>query len=145
MLLEHLPNELHEVIKSFDTAKLRKTMDLMKIRIHFFKDMKNHTYFFRSPVYDSAVAERFLVKLKQPDEVKLKILGDLASLLEDLPSSFESKAVSERCNKYLKEQNLKNEDVFSLLRFAITGNPVGAPVGDICEIIGKDPSIERLT
>ena len=78
-------------------------MDLMKIRIHFLKDMKNHTYFFRSPVYDSAVAERFLVKLKQPDEVKLKILGDLASLLEGLPPSFESKAVSESCNKYLKE------------------------------------------
>jgi hypothetical protein len=35
-----------------------------------------------------------------------------------------------------KKKNLKNEDVFFLLRFAITGNPVGAPIGEICEIIG---------
>jgi hypothetical protein len=39
-------------------------MNLMKIRIHFFKDMRNHTYFFIPPVYDSAVAEKFLIKLK---------------------------------------------------------------------------------
>jgi hypothetical protein len=38
-------------------------MDLMKIRIHFFKDMAKHTYFFDSPVYESDVAENFLNKL----------------------------------------------------------------------------------
>jgi hypothetical protein len=35
-----------------------------------------------------------------------------------------------------QDRNFKNEDVFFLLRFAITGNPVGAPTGDICEVIG---------
>jgi hypothetical protein len=64
MLLEYLPEELKETIKTFDSFKMRKIMDLMKIRIHFFKDMKNHTYFFRTPIYDSSVAEKFLVKLK---------------------------------------------------------------------------------
>ncbi len=37
-----------------------------------------------------------------------------------------------------KDKGYKNEDVFSLLRFAITGNPVGAPVGEILEIIGLE-------
>ena len=46
-------------------------MELMRVRIHFFKDMKNHTYFFRDPLYDSSVAEKFLVKLKSPDALKL--------------------------------------------------------------------------
>ena len=64
---------------------MRKIMNLMKIRIHFFKDMKNHSYFFRSPVYDSAVAEKFLVKLKQPDDIKLKTLSDLGQLLSEIP------------------------------------------------------------
>ena len=35
-----------------------------------------------------------------------------------------------------KERNWKNEDIFFLLRFAITGNPVGAPTGEIAEVIG---------
>ena len=38
----------------------------------------------------------------------------------------------------------KNEDVFFLLRYVITGNPVGAPVGEICDIIGRDTVIKRL-
>ena len=39
-------------------------METMNIRIHFFKDMRNHTYFFTYPTYDSAVAEKLLDKLK---------------------------------------------------------------------------------
>lgn len=45
---------------------------------------------------------------------------------------------------YLFEQNtkhnkgLKNEDVFFLFRYAMTGNPVGAPIGEISDVIGKD-------
>jgi hypothetical protein len=34
--------------------------------------------------------------------------------------------------------------VFFLLRFAVTGNPVGAPVGDICEIVGAENTIQRI-
>jgi glutamyl/glutaminyl-tRNA synthetase len=51
---------------------------------------------------------------------------------------------------YLFEQNqkgqqtLKNEDVFFLFRYAMTGNPVGAPIGDISEVIGKQQVLERL-
>lgn len=43
-----------------------------------------------------------------------------------------------------KAQGYKNEDVFNLLRFAISANPVGAPVGDICDIIGKKTVIKRI-
>ena len=57
-------------------------MDLMKIRIHFFKDMNNHTYFFKDPIYENAIAEKFLTKLKQPNEVKCKILRDISSIIK---------------------------------------------------------------
>ena len=43
-----------------------------------------------------------------------------------------------------KKNNLKNEDVFFLLRFVITGNPVGAPIGEICEIIGQKDALSRI-
>ena len=61
-----------------ESQKMKKIMDLMKIRIHFFKDMAKHAYFFIDPVYDNQVAEKFLSKLKQPDSVKRSILTDLA-------------------------------------------------------------------
>lgn len=79
--------------------------------------------------------------------MKVKILGELASVLKDV-EEFTGKAVISNCSKYLKEiahsQGFKNEDVYFLLRFAVTGNPVGAPVGDICEIIGKEQTLQRL-
>ena len=42
------------------------------------------------------------------------------------------------CSEYLfKEKIYNNEDVFYLIRFALSGNPVGAPMADIAEVIGK--------
>ena len=64
MLLEYLPKDLHEGISSMDQTRLGKIMDLMKIRIHFFKDMNNHTYFFKDPVYSKDISKKFLTKLK---------------------------------------------------------------------------------
>jgi hypothetical protein len=46
--------------------------------------------------------------------------------------------MNKSCSEYLFEKKtLNNEDVFYLLRFALTGNPVGAPIGEIAEVIGK--------
>ena len=52
-------------------------MDMMKVRIHFYKDLLNHTYFFEDPFYNTEHAKKFVKKLKQPPEIKIKILYDL--------------------------------------------------------------------
>ena len=44
-----------------------------------------------------------------------------------------------------RDRNVKNEDVFFLLRYAVTGNPVGAPTGDICQVLGYKAVMERCT
>lgn len=142
--MEHQPEALHLIISNFDSVKLGKIMHLMKIRIHFFKDMAKHTYFFVDPEYEGVIADKFMTKLKQPDSVKKVILNDLAQLLSEI-KDFDSDAVTLKCTDYLKSNtSLKTEDVFFLLRFAISGNPVGAPVGDICEIIGLDATVRRI-
>jgi len=33
--------------------KMTKIMDMMKIRIHFYSDLENHTYFWEDPDYTS--------------------------------------------------------------------------------------------
>jgi len=147
MLLQHLPQELHERIKTFDEEKMLKIKELMRVRIHFYRDMVNHAYFFTEPVYQTAIADKFLEKIKQSNKSKTVILRDLASSFSFL-KSFDSRSISQSCALYLKEkgtaEGFKNEDIYSLLRFAITGNPVGAPVGDICEIIGQEATVKRL-
>lgn len=64
MLLDHLPREYHNSIKKYNEIKMKKIMDLMKIRIHFYKDMCNHTYFFEEPTYETNLSEKFKKKLK---------------------------------------------------------------------------------
>ena len=62
-------------------------------------------------------------------------------------SKFMIDHLNKECSIYLyenKDKGYKNEDVFGLIRFSITGNPVGAPVGDILEIIGKEQTMQRL-
>ena len=57
-----------------------------------------------------------------------------------------SDEINKICSAYLyenREKNWKNEDVFFLLRYAISGNPVGAPTGDIGEVIGLKQIIQR--
>ena len=64
MLLDTFPQEHHSAIKRFNEVKMRQVMDLMKIRIHFYKDMLNHTYFFVDPEYDTPLSLKFFKKLK---------------------------------------------------------------------------------
>ena len=57
-----------------------------------------------------------------------------------------SEEINKVCSHYLfqnKDKGFKNEDIFFLLRFAVSGNPVGAPTGDICEVIGLEQTIKR--
>lgn len=42
-----------------------KIMDMMKIRMRYPKDIKNHTYFFDMPIYDTDLGTKFIKKLKQ--------------------------------------------------------------------------------
>lgn len=131
---------------------MTKIMDMMKIRIHFYSDLLNHTYFWEPPNYDTERGQKFLKKLNgQPKEVMQEILTDLAAIFERNRVDSETDAVScedvnKVCSMYLyenRDRNFKNEDVFFLLRFAVSGNPVGAPTGDICEVIGFKQTVDR--
>ena len=68
-------------------------------------------------------------------------MKDLKKTLAKIDETqFSIDRVNKDCSMYLYEnqsKNYKNEDIFYLLRYAVSGNPVGAPVGDICEIIGQ--------
>jgi hypothetical protein len=61
--------------------------------------------------------------------------------------NIDSSIINKVCSLYLyenRDKKLKNEDVFFLLRFALTGNPVGAATGEIGEVIGYKEIIKRI-
>ena len=143
-LLREMPKELHKSIKSMPASKMIKVMDMMKIRMRYIKDIRNHAYFFTAPSYDTELGQKFLTKLKQPPQVSQRILKDLHGAMSKIPENdFTTESLNKACSLYLYNRSkdsgpaLKNEDVFFLFRFSMTGNPVGAPIGEISEVIGK--------
>ena len=64
-------------------------------------------------------------------------------------SEWNKDNVNKLWSQYLYDQNqngnfLKNQDVFFLLRYAVTGNYVGAPIGDVWYIVGKIQTLDRM-
>ena len=90
-----------------------KIMDMMKQRIHFYDDLKNHSYFFIEPLYDDARAQKFQKRLKQPTETKIIILEDLTVLFEKLKAEaggsnhISKDQINKICSLYLFENQDK--------------------------------------
>jgi len=41
-----------------------KVLDMMKVRMRYIKDIKNHAYFFTRPDYATDLGRKFITKLK---------------------------------------------------------------------------------
>ena len=54
-----------------------KVMEMMKIRMRFIHDIKNHAYLFGEPDYTTELGKKFLNKIKRSPDVNLKILKDI--------------------------------------------------------------------
>ena len=64
MLAEEMPLRLHPVIKRMSETKLLKVMDMMKVRMRYIADIRNHGYFFELPNYQTDLGKGFIKKLK---------------------------------------------------------------------------------
>lgn len=68
-----------------------------------------------------------------------RILTDVHSKLQAIkPEEFSAAVMNSICNEYQRENGFSTEDVFYLIRFALSGNPVGAAMADIAEVVGYD-------
>lgn len=80
----------------------------------------------------------------------LTILTELQGIIdtEFTDSSFNADKVNKRCSVYLfenKDKNYKNEDIFALLRFVVTGDTVGPPIADVMEVVGRKQVLKRIS
>ena len=91
-------------------------------------------------------------KIKQSPEVNKTILNDLLEIIKQTvkEEDFEGTLVNTVCSEYLKKVledpncTYRSDDVFFLFRFAMTGNPVGASIGDISHVIGLQSVLLRI-
>ena len=83
-----------------------KIMDMMKVRMRYMRDIKNHSYFFTDPDYNTELGRKFIIKLNQAPETNIFILADLAELMSRISDkSFEALELNKACSIYLYEQN----------------------------------------
>ena len=114
-----------------------KIMDMMKVRLRYYHEIKNHIYLFGSPDYSTELGIKFQKKIKRSADVNRRILTDVHSRLQHIePGQFSAAEMNSLCNDYQRENGFSTEDVFYLIRFALSGNPVGASMADIAEVVG---------
>lgn len=78
----------------------------MKIRIHFYKDMEKHTYFFEDPDYENALTQKFERKLKQSNDINIRVLSDIKDMFEKIDEAkFEVDKLNKDCSLYLYENH----------------------------------------
>lgn len=116
-------------------------MDMLVPRIRFYHELKNHAYFFKNPDLRTEISAKLRKKAFTHQEKALSILKELFKRLEE-QDELTKEILNKTCSIYIyechqKDDKIKNEEVFSLLRYVITGNPVGPPLGEILDVIGK--------
>ena len=77
-----------------------KVMEMMKIRMRFVHDIKNHAYLFGEPDYTTELGRKFLNKIKRSPEVNLKILKDIQTELLEI-NDFSAEKMQNVCSDYL--------------------------------------------
>lgn len=129
-------------------------MDLMRDRLRYLSDMNAHAYFFVDPDFqDFAAIVNKAFNKSQSQTDKVALTTTLTERLSKINSdSFNATTVNKAVSIILYEMSkeakwVKNEDVFRVLRLAATGSAASVcnvPIGDICEILGKEVIIKRL-
>jgi hypothetical protein len=125
LLIDSLEPDLAAAAKKANEHKLRRMMDVLRGKIRFPADVNNHGYFLREPDFlgrDATVAAKVLKQVKL--EKKAEVVKELQGRLQRL-DSFSALGVNKACSLMLfelskSEKGIRNEDVFSILRLAVT-------------------------
>jgi len=64
MLINQMPSPLHKNINQMSDRLMLKVMDMMKVRLRYLHDIKNHTYLFTEADYETDLGQKFQKKIK---------------------------------------------------------------------------------
>lgn len=116
-----------------------KVLGMIKERCEFVVDLwEQGSYFFVAPEnYDEKTVTK---KWKADTPEKLQAMMELFQSVE----SWEASSVKEAFSNYMNEKGWGFGMVMVPIRLALVGTSAGADLFEICEVIGKDETINRI-
>ncbi|HCT30668.1 MAG TPA: glutamate--tRNA ligase [Bacteroidales bacterium] len=131
---------LNEKSITADSAKVEKIIGLVKERVNFVHEIWDQAFFFfvAPQSYDEATVKK--AWNSETPELMKKIVAFIATI-----DSFNAPNIEHLLKDYINTNNLGMGKVMNALRLSLVGASKGPGVADICEIIGKEETIERVS
>jgi glutamyl-tRNA synthetase len=122
-----------------DLAKVERIVSLVKERVNFVHEIWGQTFFFfTSPTaYDEATVKK--AWSPETPELMKKVLEFVQTI-----EPFKSQDIEHLLKEYINANNLGMGKVMNALRLSLVGASKGPGVADICEVIGKEETINRI-
>jgi len=122
-----------------ELTKAEKIVELMKVRVNFVEEIwEKSSFFFEKPaLYDGASVQKFW------KEDTAAIMKEVAEVLDTI-SLFDAYEIEDRLIALINEKGYGMGKVMNALRLVLIGTSNGPGVAAICEIIGKEETIDRI-
>lgn len=112
-----------------------------------FKELKKINYFFISPEIKKEKIEIYIKANSIKQDFVGKTLIYFIDYIENYKGKIEAVELTKKCSEYLyaNKKDLKNTDVFKLLKFVLVGHDESPLfLSEICQVLGKENILERL-
>ena len=124
---------------SADSSKVEKIVGLVKERVNFVQEIWDQAYFFFTApqTYDEATVKK--AWSAETPELMKKVVEFIATI-----DAFNAQNVEHLLKDYINTNNLGMGKVMNALRLSLVGASKGPGVADICEVIGKEETVNRI-
>lgn len=147
---EHLCKQLGHLKTQIDATSdetIKEMMPMILDRIRIYDELKAFNFLFELPNYQDEKSLKSKNKVMADHEKANKILSDCIDMLtKTSPANFNQAHIAKIFSEYLYKNKDKvvNEDLYHLLRYALTGLHAGGPVIKIMEILGQEETLKRI-
>jgi len=146
-LMQKSDDELAGLYRQFLSEKnvtaasgmVEKITVLMKERVDFIHEIweKSSFFFLKPATYDAASVKKFW------HEDSPAVMKETVAVL-DRVNPFESPEIEEKLMAFISGKGYAAGKVMNVLRLVLTGSSNGPGVADICTILGKEETVERI-
>ncbi len=143
---------------AFDMEKVEKIVALVKERVSLVSELWGQaSFFFESPqTYDEKTVSKFWtvdtptimneVAIKSALSAQAaapKIMNEVANRIETV-EPYAAEEVEQAIKGYISDNGHGMGKVMNAIRLSLVGEPKGPGVADICELLGKEETVNRL-
>ena len=137
---------LEEKIKEVPDSYIKKIGNKLMKYISSYEELKNVDFLFDTPVFRKDKIDNYLKTYGIKKEFIGQTIQNFLKIMEAQKSDIDSLEINKKCSEYLYKNRkiLGQNDVFRLLKFALSGTETPLLFSEVCEILGKEDIINRL-